>query len=229
LNYNLPGGRTPTILVSSPGPGEGKSTTAANIAICMAQSGKKTLLIDADLRKPRQHELFGLGRENGLRELLSNGNSYRPEEWSTFVDNLSVLTACRTNGKGVVSASTVMQTSSSGKLVIQNPPELLGSPKMGSFLSAMEEDFEVIIIDSPPVLAATDASVLSIRCMATIVVARAGKTKGGELGHTMETFADVGAEPIGVILNDFDVSKSIGQKYRYQHYADYLGDTNYTT
>ena len=129
----------------------------------------------------------------------------------------------------MVPVSKAMRQTKMGGLIIAHPPELLGSTKMNDFLHAMEEDFDVIIIDSPPVLAATDASVLSNRCMATIVVARAGKTKGGELDHTMETFADVGSAPIGVILNDFDMSKSVGQKYRYQHYADYLGDTNYTT
>ncbi len=227
LQFNLPGDETKTILISSPGSGEGKSTTAANIAICMAQSGKRTLLIDADLRRPKQHYLFGLKRESGLRELLINGNSVDISSWSTFIDNLSILSSSKTDGLALNAPQAAVVDRRGQHMMVKHLPELLGSDKMIAFLKSMKDSFDVIIIDSPPVLAATDAAILSTRCVATVIVARAGKTKGGDLEHSMEALADVGTKPLGVILNVFDVEKSVGHRYRYKLYSDYAGYSVY--
>ncbi|MCH8124242.1 MAG: AAA family ATPase [Bacteroidetes bacterium] len=209
-----------TMLISSPGMGEGKSTTAANLAIVMAQAGRKTLLIDADLRRPQQHRLFGLNRESGLVELISNGKTVDEASWKTFVDNLFVLTAHHSVGNSQENVDSEGE-GENGHLVISNPSELLGSHGMDEFLKIVKGSFDTIIFDSPPVLAATDAALLSTKCDATIVVARTGYTKEGELDYTMEAFNDVGAKVMGVILNAFDISMAYGHKYRYRHYTKY--------
>ncbi len=218
--FNLPESDLHTFLISSPGIMEGKSTTAANLAIVMAQAGRKTLLIDADMRRPKLHQLFGLHRKSGLRELLSGSVDAGEAEWKTFIDNLYVLTADSSNGREPVQngKSTAELKNSSH---ILNPSELLGSHNMDHFLQEMRDNFDVIIFDSPPVLAATDAALLSTKCDATIVVARTGHTKEGELDYTMEAFSDVGATVLGVILNAFDLSMAFGHKYRYRHYTKY--------
>lgn len=216
--FNLPNTDLQTLLISSPGMMEGKSTTAANLAIVMAQAGRRTLLIDADLRRPHQHRLFGLERESGLRELLINGSDYDDNSWKTFVDNLYVLTA---EGTDKLSGGKKAAGDTNGHLPLNNPAELLGSKAMAAFLDMVKTEFDTIIFDTPPVLAATDATLLSTQCDATIVVARTGHTKEGELDYTMEAFTDVGARILGVVLNAFDISMAFGHKYRYQHYTKY--------
>jgi len=220
IQFNHPDTDVQTLLVASPGIMEGKSTTAANLAIVMAQAGRRTLLIDADLRRPRQHRIFGLKREAGLVELLSQGAEFEPEAWKTYVDNLYVLTAGRTYTPTNVAAQD--DDDEEGRVgLIANPSELLGSDQMYRVLEALRETFDVIVIDTPPILAATDAALLSTQCDAAIVVARAGKTKDGELKFALETFNDVGANVLGVLLNAFDINMAYGLKYRYQHYTRY--------
>jgi Mrp family chromosome partitioning ATPase len=220
IQFNHPETDIQTLLVASPGIMEGKSTTAANLAIVMAQAGRRTLLIDADLRRPRQHRIFGLKREAGLVEVLANGTDFDPEAWKIYVDNLYVLTAGRTYSPTNVAVQG--EEDEEGRVgLIANPAELLGSEQMHQVLDTLREMFDMIIIDTPPVLAATDAALLSTQCDAAIVVARAGKTKDGELEFALESFNDVGANVLGVLLNAFDINMAYGLKYRYQHYTRY--------
>ncbi|MDX1546412.1 MAG: AAA family ATPase [Rhodothermales bacterium] len=235
IQFSLPEMTVQTLLVASPGISEGKSTTAANLAIVMAQAGRRTLLIDADLRRPQLHQIFGLEKENGLLELLArapgrngaNGSQIDPDPWRTYVDNLFVITA----GSQVMAATMASKAArtlpeqgrgaeSPGSFIV-NPSELLGSEQMQDFLAAMREVFDIIIIDTPPVLAAADAAVLAARCDATIIVTRAGVTKEDELDITVEALDDVGATVIGILLNGFDLSMAYGHKYRYRHYTRY--------
>lgn len=212
-----------TLLISSPGVSEGKSTTAANLAIVMAQAGRRTLLVDADLRRPQLHRMFGLRRESGLIELLSNGSYFDPVSWKTYIDNLFVLTA----GSPVVRTGDGARSGEKGDALarkesfIVNSSELLGSEQMQEVLAAMRETFDIIIIDTPPVLAATDAALLASQSDATLIIARAGVTKESELGFTVEALEDVGATVIGILLNGFDIHMAYGHKYRYQHYTKY--------
>ena len=223
IQFSVPGTGVQTLLITSPGMSEGKSTTAANLAIVMAQSGRSTLLIDGDLRRPKLHRLFGLPRDAGLTELLTEGAYVDPDSWSTYVDNLSVLTAGRfdnkqkTNGKPVPAINAIASRDS----IISNPSELLGSAQMLEFLAEMRMRFEVIIIDTPPVLAATDAVLLSAQTDGTLIVARAGVTKEAELGLSVESLDDVGAAIIGIVLNGFDIKMAYGHRYKYKHYNKY--------
>ncbi len=204
IQFSSPDKSVRTILVTSATMGEGKSVTAANLAVVMAQAGRRTLLIDADLRRPRVHRLMGAQREPGLVQRLFSENGAVDkgavtEEMETGIDNLYVLTA----GKAV-----------------PNPAELIGSESMSNLMGRLQEEFDTVIVDSPPVLAATDAALLSTRCDATIVVARAAQVKTYELDHCLKSLKSVGATVVGVLLNGFDASKGYGYRYGYHYYYD---------
>jgi len=188
-----------TILVTSPGSGDGKSLTASNLAIVMAQAGHSTLLIDADLRQPGLHELFGIDQSPGLTEALQD----ELEEYvmdTPSVDNLCVLPA---------------------GTQIENPSEVLGSSRFREFLYRAQEYFDQVIVDSSPVLATTDGPLLSDQCDTTLCVVRGGVTTEAELDRAMQLLGDVGADVAGVVFNGFDVSMAYGYKYRYRHYGQY--------
>ena len=185
-----------TILVTSASPSEGKSTTAANLGVVMAQAGRRVLLVDGDLRKPTVHKKLGLPREPGLVHVLFEEEALTSETLHEPADDFHVLPAGR---------------------IVPNPSELLGSKRMRDLIDEMGGAFDVIIFDAPPVLAATDAVLLSTQCDATIVVARAGQTKDYELESALEALAGVGANVIGTVLNGFDVSQSYGYKYKYAY------------
>ncbi|NNF58931.1 MAG: polysaccharide biosynthesis tyrosine autokinase, partial [Rhodothermaceae bacterium] len=196
IQFSRPDVMVETILVTSGSPSEGKSVTSANLAIVMAQAGRRVLLIDADLRRPTVHKKLGVPREPGLVQLLFQDEPFNPEVYRTVVDDLYVIPA---GAKA------------------PNPSELLGSKAMRDLVATFREEFDVIIFDAPPVLAATDAVLLSTQCDATVLVASAGATKDYDLDHAVEQLHSVGAELIGTVLNGFDVSKAYGYKYKYQY------------
>ena len=189
-------------LITSPNMGEGKSVTAANLAIVMAQAGRRTLLIDADLRRPRLHKLFGCKIGPGLTDLLERGMDLNVESAfrKTSVANLSVLTA--------------------GK-VVRDPSSLLASKKLRELLDVLAEAFDYIVIDSPPIRAANDAVLLSTQCDGTLLVVRAGQTRGPELSLAKRHLEEVGSTVLGVLFNAFDVSMAYGYAYQYSNYSDY--------
>lgn len=191
--------RKKTVLVTSPGSGDGKSVTAANLAIVMAQAGESTLLIDADLRRPRLHDVFDVSRTPGLTEALQNDLQEHVMKRPS-VDNLYVLPAGRR---------------------VENPSEIFASSQFREFLQRARQYFDSVILDSPPVLAATDAPLLSNQCDTTLCVVRAGTTTESELERAMEILGDVNANVAGVVFNGFDVSMAYGYKYRYRHYGQY--------
>lgn len=193
IQFSRPDAPIQTILVTSASPSEGKSTTAANIAIVMAQAGRRTLLIDADLRRPTAHKVFGTTRSPGLSDYLNGTQSPRD---ITVADNLDVLPA--------------------GSFV-PNPAEFLGSKAFRSLLEMFRETYDIVVIDSPPVMAATDPVLLSTQMDATVVVASAGKTKDFELSYAIEELTNVGGRVVGVVLNRFDISKEYGYRYQYAY------------
>lgn len=200
-----------TILVTSPGAGDGKSVSAANIAIVMAQAGRRTLLVDADLRRPRVHHLFDLNRTPGLAETLTDDSgTASPNIQDTPIEHLQVLAA----GKAV-----------------DRPAERIGSAQLRALMEQLREQFDVVVIDTPPVLAATDAAYLSTQCDGTVMIARAGETTRHELQHALEALDDVGATFLGTLFNGFDVSMAYGYKLRYRHYTRYgpYGDYHQAT
>lgn len=190
------------ILVTSSTPQEGKSTTSTNTAIVFAQSGSRTLLIDCDLRRPIIHSVFGLSKEPGLVNCLIG--SVRPDEaiYSSMIPNLDVLP--------------------SGSIP-PNPSELLGSRRMRDLLDELRERYDTIVIDSPPTAAVTDAIILSTLSDITIVVVRAHKTKLEFLQKTRDELERVFVSPLGIVLNDFDVTQSYGSAYKYYRYYKYYG------
>ena len=212
VQFSRPGVVVQTVLVTSAAPSEGKSTTAANLALTMAQAKRRTLLIDADLRKPKQHKMFGSPAEPGLVQLLFHGETSLDVFQTPFDENLFVMPA----GSLLSSPSEV-----DGSMRSEEPSEMLGSKRMRDVLETLRGQFDIIIIDSPPVLAATDAVLLSTQADATIVVAAAGATKEGDLEHSMDRLADVGAHVIGTLLNRFDLSMAYGYKYSYGQYGPY--------
>lgn len=196
------------LLITSPGMAEGKSTTAANLAVAAVQAGLSTLLIDADLRRPQVHTLLGLQHDRpNLAGLLVGEATFDFEATKTVVDGLHVLTAWDPEAH-------------SGE-VVSNPVGLLESARMKALVTYMRSVFDLVIIDTPPLLAATDAAVLSTQCDTTLLVVRAGKTREDELSYAIEELEEVGASIAGVVLNAFDVSNAYGHKYKFQNYTKY--------
>lgn len=185
-----------SVLVTSAGPQEGKSTTAANLAIVYAQQGKKTLLIEADLRKPVLHYMFQLESWTGLSNVLI-GETVLEEavESVTGVEFLDVL--------------------SSGPIP-PNPSELLISTPMKGLLQHAKTLYDFIIIDSPPILAVTDAKIIANMTEGSLFVIRSGSTPTNEARQSIRSLEDTKAKPLGVILND--VQKKKGQHNYYYQY-----------
>jgi capsular exopolysaccharide synthesis family protein len=177
--------------VTSPGPGEGKSTTAANLAITLAQQGTHVLLVDADLRRPVVHRAFNLVQEPGLTDILVGSTTLREAARPNVVTNLDVLPA--------------------GALP-PNPSELLGSAAMHRLLEQLRVEYDMVVFDSPPALAVTDSTVLGASTDGVIVVVRSGETEEAAAQQTMEQLRRVHARVAGAVLNG--VAKQ-GDRYYY--------------
>ncbi|WP_062108607.1 CpsD/CapB family tyrosine-protein kinase [Bacillus niameyensis] len=176
-----------TLMVTSSGPSEGKSTTAANLAVVFAQQGKKVLLVDADLRKPTVHYTFGMVNTQGLTNLLTRQISLQEAVKTTDIETLNILT--------------------SGPIP-PNPAELLSSKGMQTFLSAVKEEFDMIVFDTPPVLAVTDAQVLANQCDGTVLVVYSGKTEIESIQKTKDLLNAAKAKLLGVVLNNKKMDKT---------------------
>ncbi len=189
-----------TLLVTSAGPKEGKSTTVANLAITMAQLNTRTLLVDADLRRPVLHKLFGLRRDLGLTNLLVGKASLDEALLPTLVTNLTLLPS------GVLPP---------------NPSELLGSQQMQALLTQLKERFDIVLLDSPPVIAVTDASVLARLVDGVLLVVNAGSTNREALMRAKDQLDHVQAQVLGVLLNNITASHMYGSHYYYYYYHYY--------
>lgn len=188
------------LLVTSPEAADGKTLTAMNLAITMAQSGRRTLFIDADMRRPSAHKLLGIARTPGLAEILNREAEFDSRQCATPVENLTLIPA--------------------GDVKVP-PPELLGSRIMEDLLGRLRERYEVIIIDSPPVLAVTDAIVLASLTDSVAIVVSAEKTNQRALEVTEETLASVGTPIIGTIFNRFDLRRTASYYASYGYYHGY--------
>ncbi len=191
--------RLRTLVVTSACPGEGKTAVSANLAAIFAHQGLRVLLIDCDLRRPRLHTVFGMPREPGLTQLLLGRAAMGEAVRSTEVPGLWVLPA--------------------GKLP-PNPAELLGGEPTRRLMDEFANDFELVVLDSPPVLAATDAAVLAAEADGVLLVVRAGRTQHEEAQDALARLVAVGARLVGGLLNDPDnkVSRLEGN-YRYESYG----------
>ena len=222
VQFSRPGMVVRSIVVTSSGPEEGKSTTAANLAVTFAQAGRRTVLIDADLRRPRQHEVFGIRSTTGLAQLLAIDetspdtlNTWLDTHFTSGVDGLFVIPT------GAVAVEEGTAGPGDGRFLVPNPSELLGAPPVRALLQALLDVVDVVIIDTPPVLAATDAVLLSTQADATLLVTCAGKTKAGDIEQSLAHLDDVGAEVIGAVLNRFSLEHAAGYVYTYGHYSRY--------
>jgi capsular exopolysaccharide synthesis family protein len=201
ISYASPDNKIVSLLVSSPQPGEGKSTTTANLAIAFAQLRKKTLLIDADLRKPVQHNVFDQPRGPGLSDyLIGEVDDINSIIHPTKVDNLFMITA--------------------GGLP-PNPSELLGSDRMSKMVDQLEQKWEMVLFDSPPIVAVTDASMISGEIDAIAMVVKAGQTDRAAVDRALDTIKNVKAPLIGVILNGANPETLAGKYSYYYSYYNY--------
>ncbi|AVR00360.1 capsular biosynthesis protein [Oceanobacillus iheyensis] len=181
-----------TMLVTSSGPGEGKSMTTANLAVVYAQQGKKVLLIDADMRKPTVHYTFRLDNLRGLSNILVGETTLEEAANTTDVDNLDVI--------------------SSGP-VPPNPAELLASRKMELFLIEARKTYDLVIFDTPPVLAVTDAQILANIVDGALMVVRSKQTENDAVERAKEALEPARAKLLGAVLNDRE--KKASHNYYY--------------
>lgn len=201
LTYAGIDNRIRSITVTSPGSTEGKSTTCANIAIVMAQSGKRVLLLDADLRKPKIHKLFSLPNTVGITDILVKDVPY--EQVLMILPKLPNL-----------------QIITSG-FIPPNPVEILESQKMAQILETLQEKFDMIIIDTPPVGQLTDGAVIGKRTDGVILVLASGETNIEMAKHAKTNLDNAGAKILGVVLTKIDPKIGGAYYYRYHNYSRY--------
>lgn len=192
-----------TLLVTSPGPEEGKSTTIANLAVVMAQSGVSTLLVDCDLRKPVLHKIFQLDNARGLTNLLVDREA-RPQDFvrETLLPGLHVLT--------------------SGPLP-PNPSELLASRRMSELIEELKPHYGVVLFDSPPVVAVADAAILAAKVDGVLLVVRSHKSKNDMALEAKSLLDKANANILGVVVNGLPPRGEGGYYYYYYYY--YGGDS----
>jgi len=187
-----------TILVSSPNKDEGASTTAANLAVVFAQAGRMVLLIDANMRHPAQHRLFQVAGRPGLSDLLQDRVGYDGVVQVSVLRNLHILTA--------------------GTLPT-NPAELVASEKMKEVIQQAEIEYDIVLLDTPPILAVSDAAVLSTYADCAVLVIAAGVTRMEELERSVETIQRFTTKTPKYVLNKFDQRRAYGISYRRSGYG----------
>jgi len=191
-----------TLLVTSANPGEGKTTTVANLALVLAQAGKRVIAVDSDLRRPALHRLLGVENGTGLTNLLlSQDGEMNGCVKDTAFENLRVLP--------------------SGPQP-PNPSELLGSRRLEAILQSLKQSADVIVLDSPPALAVADASILAARVDATLLVVDSGRTRAGSLQRAKESLTRSKTNLLGAVLNKLTQRGRDYYYYRY-YYTDSEG------
>jgi tyrosine-protein kinase Etk/Wzc len=191
-----------SIVVTSPSPGEGKTTTAANLAVSFAQQGMRVLIIDCDLRRARLHKVFGIPREPGLTDYLVNNVAHESVTTETSVPGLYVM--------------------ASGPLP-PNPAELLGAERMRKALAELGGAYDLIILDTPPLLAASDGAILATMVDGVVLVVRAGSTQTEAGQQAAQQLQSVGARVVGAVVNDPDSKLA---QYRGYYSYDYASADN---
>ena len=187
-----------TLLVTSPSPADGKTNVAANLAVVMAQSGRDVVLLDADLRRPKVHKTLGIPNRIGVSGLFVQDDiSLDGALQGSEIEHLSIITSGGTP---------------------PNPAELLGSGKMTQIIDHVLECSDLVIIDSPPVMAVTDASVLAPRVDGVLLVLKPGVTNIAVAKQTVEQLRRLGANILGVVLNEVNMQ---GSRYKYHYYRGY--------
>lgn len=209
LQFALLDKARPAVVVTSANPGEGKSTTAANLAVAMAQAGKRTILVDADLRRPAVHRFFGLTNNFGLTSLMLDDElevaaAMHPVEG---IDNLWLVT--------------------SGPLP-PNPAEMMHSARARAVMDALKAAGDVVIVDTPPVLVVADGAITSTMADATLLVVDSGTTRADHARRALAALAKVGVKPVGAVVNKLD-RRLVGRYDAYygRYYAYHYGHDAY--
>lgn len=180
-----------SLVVTSPSAGEGKSTTVANLAVTMAQSGKRTILVDCDLRRPQLHALFGLPAEPGLTNTMFEEQADLPLR-ETAVENLWLLTAGPTP---------------------PNPADLLGTSKMDDVIERLLDRADIVLFDAPPVVAVTDAAILGGKVDGVLLVIQAGTTRRDHSERAKELLEKAKVRVIGATLTNAPRDSAVGDYY----------------
>lgn len=184
LQFSLPTFRNNVVLITGATPGMGKSFVSANLAAIMAATGKKVLLIDADLRNGLLHLYFGFGRHDGLSDAIAGARRLDQVIHHGVIENMDFITT--------------------GTLP-QHPSELLLRPNFGAFLEELSSRYDLVLIDAPPILAVADTMIIGSHCGAIYIMTRAGVTTPGEINESMKRLKQAGLEAKGVLFNDLKV------------------------
>ncbi|WP_233999545.1 polysaccharide biosynthesis tyrosine autokinase [Pseudoalteromonas sp. T1lg22] len=196
LHFAMMEAKNKVLAISSPSPGAGKSFISGNLAVVLAQSGKKVLVVDADMRKGFMHKHFNVASENGLSDLLSGRIELNKAIQATEVEGLHFI------ARGMVPP---------------NPSELLMHKNFDDFVAQVNEQYDFVIIDTPPILAVTDPAIVSAHAGTTLLVTRFGLNQVREIELTVNRFAQNGIDVKGVVFNG--VVKKAGSAYGYYNYA----------
>lgn len=205
LFFSAQGDGLKIIQVTSPNPGDGKTTTAANLALSMADAGKKILLVDADFRRPRVHKIMGVSNSIGL--------------WGVIEGELEISEATQNSG-----AANLDLMTSGGRP--SNPAELLTSARFKDFLDVVRERYDFVIVDTPPVLPVTDASAVAPRVDAVLLVIQLTKNSRATARHATETLTAIGGRILGIVVNGLVTGSSYGYGYGGYRYG-YGGSYKY--
>lgn len=196
INFSMPGPDTQTILFTSASKEEGKSTTSCNMAIVFAEAGKRVLLVDADMRRPTLHHTFQMPNKIGLSNLLLNKGRLQDSVKRSGVPGLDLLLCGQ---------------------IPPNPAELLSTTKLDELLDEMKSKYDIIIIDSPPLLSVTDSKILANKCDATVLVVNTGKSEKESVVKARDALVTSKAFIMGVVMNNYQVTKD---NYYYQNYGN---------
>ncbi|MEM5314224.1 polysaccharide biosynthesis tyrosine autokinase [Paraburkholderia sp. JHI869] len=211
LEFAMLNARNNIVLICGPTPGVGKSFVSANFGVLLAKSGKRVLVIDADLRRGYLHQHFGVKRERGLSDVVTGAIALDEAVQRELLPNLDFI--------------------STGTLP-PNAAELLAHRRLQEVLEACAAKYDCVIVDSPPVLAVTDAAMIAPYCGTVMLVARAVRTRGAELVECVKRFAQVGVPVAGALLNGIDPNsgrQAYGRKYGAYRYVQYTYGTPETT
>jgi capsular exopolysaccharide synthesis family protein len=203
LQFASVDGEIKTVVVTSPAPREGKTLTASNLAIAQAQAGRKTLLLDTDLRRPMIHRLFNMEKKSGISRVLTDDLKLDDAIKKSNIENLSIIT--------------------SGPIP-PNPSELLASDKMIGVLEELKKRFDKIVLDSPPLIAVTDPVVIGKEVDGMVFVVRSGKTTREIAEKSKENAEYAKIKLLGCVLNDVDVRSIYGSYNYYYYYYYYYGE-----
>lgn len=183
---------TKTLLVTSPGQGDGKSTTAANLAIAVAQAGRRTLIVDTDFRRPQLHKIFEIKDEIGLSSVLAGRETLDKAIHAAGVKGLEILPC------GPIPS---------------NPSEILNSDAFAKLLTVLSQRYDVVVLDSPPISPITDARILGAICDATLLVLKCDQTTRKAATHAADALHSVGARVLGIVCNGVMKTKNSADRY----------------